>query len=603
MPDQPTAAPARTHPSWLQVVEGTRPILLIAPHAGRAGPAAAATLHPKVNDLHTAEITRELAATLNASALINFGMDRNRLDCNRVGELASQAAWLLDLIADSVESIIARSGHAWIALIHGWNIIEPRLDFGLGARSTSAELRPVGAAHISASDDFIISTLGDLSHRLTEIGVLPTFGARYPAGGPQNLLQAFTERHRGSDVRALRRLASFAEDRLTDAVQLELSVALRMPGRIRQSTTEVLADSFRRLGHHTDTADAAIAPGTDGSPPRFTIIRHSRPSRPKPPISRQPIAAPSRLGVEFYDPHAHFGAMASFDLGPGAIGARIMLLLGPRRVALFTGEGTPCLEGNRIALGPLALTAERDHLQLTFHGPAIVVPDGVAYLSIEQALASGSIEEAANLAIQFELGAAAPTLNDALAGIRDRDGVGSPITRFGAIDGRVALDGFQSPLAGWGRMGLAMSGLGNARFSSRRTIWACFPDHSELTAIETRLIAGGDRDEASALEYTASGSARLDLDRLDLDARSPEHPPDYISAAFRRSGVLHTMRGAIESFLPLSRPGPDRTRIYTTLGFARFEMDAHPGLGMFEYSRRTEPMRGASVDSSNGEED
>ena len=31
--------------------------------------------------------------------------------------------------------------------------------------------------------------------------------------------------------------------------------------------------------------------------------------------------------------------MASFDLGPTAMGARIMMMLDRRRVALFTGEG------------------------------------------------------------------------------------------------------------------------------------------------------------------------------------------------------------------------------------------------------------------------
>src|ERR1700751_2024389 len=69
---------------WLQAVEGRAPILLIAPHGGHAGQAARARLHPRINDLHTAEITRELARRLDAHALINVAMDRNLLDCNRV---------------------------------------------------------------------------------------------------------------------------------------------------------------------------------------------------------------------------------------------------------------------------------------------------------------------------------------------------------------------------------------------------------------------------------------------------------------------------------------------------------------------------------------
>jgi hypothetical protein len=57
--------------SWLEVIEGPAPILLIAPHGGCAGAASRSTLHPKVNDLETAAITRDLAQRLGAAALIN----------------------------------------------------------------------------------------------------------------------------------------------------------------------------------------------------------------------------------------------------------------------------------------------------------------------------------------------------------------------------------------------------------------------------------------------------------------------------------------------------------------------------------------------------
>ena len=67
--------------SWLEVVDGDAPVLLIAPHGGRAGAAAEATLHPKVNDLETASITRVLAARLDAYRLDQRrdGSQRDRL--------------------------------------------------------------------------------------------------------------------------------------------------------------------------------------------------------------------------------------------------------------------------------------------------------------------------------------------------------------------------------------------------------------------------------------------------------------------------------------------------------------------------------------------
>src|ERR1700722_7011893 len=122
---------------WLEVIEGPAPILLIAPHGGRAGAASRSTLHPKVNDLETAAITRDLALRLSAAALINAGMDRNEIDCNRLSQLGARAPWMLDLIAQSTNRMVERHGHATVLLIHGWNVIEPRIDFGLGLRDAN----------------------------------------------------------------------------------------------------------------------------------------------------------------------------------------------------------------------------------------------------------------------------------------------------------------------------------------------------------------------------------------------------------------------------------------------------------------------------------
>ena len=184
--------------SWLEVIDSDSPLLLIAPHGGRAEPRTRSMLNPKVNDLHTAEITRGLAARLGASALINVAMDRNRIDCNRLSQIIERAPWLLELIAERVDAIVARHGRVTVLLIHGWNIIEPRLDFGLGLRTSGGELRPPGSACVSACDEFINGPLAGLAERLRRHGIKPTYGMRYPGGGLQNLLQAFTARHRQS---------------------------------------------------------------------------------------------------------------------------------------------------------------------------------------------------------------------------------------------------------------------------------------------------------------------------------------------------------------------------------------------------------------------
>ncbi len=95
--------------SWLEVIDADSPVLLIAPHGGRAEPRTRSMLNPKVNDLHTADITRGLATRLGASALINVAMDRNRIDCNRLSQIIERAPWLLEMIADKVDAIVATS--------------------------------------------------------------------------------------------------------------------------------------------------------------------------------------------------------------------------------------------------------------------------------------------------------------------------------------------------------------------------------------------------------------------------------------------------------------------------------------------------------------
>src|ERR1700733_5451086 len=364
--------------SWLEGIDSASPLLLIAPHGGRAEPRTRSLLNPKVNDLHTAGITRGLATRLGASALINVAMDRNRLDCNRLSQIIERAPWLLELIADRISAIVARHGRVTVLLIHGWNIIEPRLDFGLGLRHFGGELRPPGSACVSAGDDFINGPLAGLADRLYRNGIKPTYGMRYPGGGLQNLLQAFTARHRQSPHAALRAISETAMTGVIDAAQLELSVALRMPGELRARCEDAIAEVFSGKGDSHVVRSANV------------INRAPRPFVAKSEIgAAATVAAPGRVGIEFYDPAARFGAMASFDVGGAGMGARIMMLFDGNGAALFTAEGRPTRSASAVTHGPLSLQREGESIVLAFHGPAVIVPDATAYLSIERALASG----------------------------------------------------------------------------------------------------------------------------------------------------------------------------------------------------------------------
>jgi hypothetical protein len=567
---------------WLETIDGDESILLIAPHGGHAGSASRATLHPKVNDLYTAEITRELARVMGGSALINAGMDRNEIDCNRIEQLAKRAPWLLEMIAQRTELIVQRHGQATIILIHGWNIIEPRLDYGLGLRSRNGALVPAGAACVSASDGFINGPLNALSLRLERHGIKPTFGLRYPGGALQNLLQAFTQRHRLSELGPLRRLCNLAADYRIDAVQLELSVALRLPGRIRARAMEAIAASFGEAA----LRKSAEAESVDNQGGNQVVVRSLRPLPPRP--APKVVPNPARIGIEFYDSRAKIGAMASFDIGAGANGGRILVMLGGRRVALFTGEGRPIVEENRITLGPLGLLVSEGRVEVSFSGAAIIVPDGTAYLSIERAIGSGAIDDAVKLSGELQMASAGSlNLSSLIRGVAQGDSVRTPIARFGRLLGGIQIDGHRQSLDASARIGFSMTGPGPFSIKSRRTIWAHFPRSPRLQAAEARSVSGsdGERDLGGRL-YVSDGPRECEVERVDIEAVAPEDSPAVVSADLPSAQRL---LGAVESFIPLSRPGPGGTRIYTSLGFARFRMGELDGVGMYEYSRRSDP--------------
>ncbi len=583
MAEPASVAHDASNKDWLEVIAADSPLLLIAPHGGRAEPRTRAILHPKVNDLHTADITRELAARVGASALINHAMDRNRLDCNRIAQIAESAPWLLEMIDERLREIVARHGRATILLIHGWNIIEPRVDLGLGLKLLGGELRPPGAAHVSASDEFIRGPLAEFAAHLREGGIKPSFGMRYPAGGAQNLLQAFTRRNRDSTVPALRAIAETAENGTVDALQLEFSVACRMPGPLREHCIDAMASAF--------SASSRIANAqTVGAP----IVRTPRPKLVS-PGPKAPPPQPTRVGIELYDPKSHIGAMASFDLGAGGFGARIMILLGARRVALFTGEGRVERTERGIALGALKLDQHGEALKLSFDGAAVIVPDSTEYLSIERALASGRLDPALRISVELTPFGTPLDLADILVAAKDPARLASALASFGKIVGEIVVEGDPRPLGGHARAGVSFTGLGPAKFASRRMAWACF---DAGTALEMRHTTSDGGDEYRTARIMTDGEwCEHELCSLTLEAPEVESPPHRMEAeigAAPGAAKRHVV-GNPESFIPLSRPGPDGSRIYTALGFAGFKMGEQSGSGMFEYSRRASSVMTADT--------
>ena len=359
---------------------GTAPLVLVAPHGGRRDaarrPWGSAPL--KVNDLHTAALTAELAAATGASALINTAADQNDVNLNRVSASHDRAPWFLERLAEALAATLARHGRATLLTVHGWNVVQPAVDVGLGC-TPGADPFAVGP-DAAVSPGFAETAVGALVRACAGRGIAATVGARYPARARENLLQLFTRRY-ASDGRALvAALAAMAP--AVDAVQLELGIPLRWPGRWRTHFVDACREVLPTLAARG--ADAGAAPAT--------TVR---------------VPVPYRLQFA----GAPFSGLAAVGSDGGA---RLLLFPSDGGLFLFTGERAGALAVETT--GPGATT-------LGYAGPLLRFPDTRPFLDLEGGLARARLVDA-DVRLTFT---AAHT--------------GGEAGDFGAVAGTVTLDG------------------------------------------------------------------------------------------------------------------------------------------------------------------
>ncbi|MGH7905120.1 MAG: hypothetical protein ACREP6_00665 [Candidatus Binataceae bacterium] len=558
--------PAGSLPDWIEVIEGDAPIVLLAPHGGRAGTEAAALTLPRINDLHTAEIARDLAARLGASAIINTAMDRNRLDCNRLTQVVAGAPSMLTALAEKLESCLARHQRAVVLAIHGWNLVEPRVDIGVGLCERDGILRPVRGAFVSVSEQFLNGALATLAGRLGRAGIAATFGMRYPAGAAQNLVQALTGRHRENHFAILRRLAALADNGAIEAAQLELSMALRISGSFREAAIQTLVEV---LGDQ----DGDLA--RDGR----RIIQRS--AIPRPPARKAAHdTRNARLGIEFYDPVRRIGIVASFDAGYSAGGGRLMILLPSGAISLYTADGRAGRQNGRIRAG--ALIAERigTALHLRFRGPALITPSDVAYTDIERALARSALEETAELSLEIKNSAAIDPgstleeLGKAAGGFFN--------SLFGGACGHLSLGRLDYQLGGVSRIGAAITAPGPAGLVERRMAWACLAPESKLCAVELEDFLNNRGQQRTGHLFENNKLAPVSFGFLEPASLTQK---TFGVAIWSSDGRELRLEGQVDGSISLMR-SLGSSRFHTRLAFAAFVLDGSAGAGIFETTRR-----------------
>ena len=367
----------------------------MAPHGGRRDPATRPWSDGglRTNDLHTAELTRELAIATGASALLNAGIDRNDVDLNRISTAHDGAPHFLEALAELLEAALARADRACVLTIHGWNVVQPSVDVGIGYRpGRHAPAAPPGP---TISAEFGRGALTALCAALATRGIGVSLGARYPARAPENLLQLFSRRHTADARPLVHRLATLGQR--CDGIQLELAVPLRWPGAWRTRLVASLVDALPALlGLRGDPASVPAA-------------------RP------EPVPGTART-FEFVGPDVC--GLAALDRA----GGRLLIFAPDGTLALFTGERIGGeADGN---VGGLWLQASADGGRtLAYDGPLAHFPDTTPFVDLEAGLARATVVDA-RCTIAF-----APA---------------HPGCAFGSIDGELVIEGQRRTLTGTG---------------------------------------------------------------------------------------------------------------------------------------------------------
>jgi hypothetical protein len=398
----PGWAKGESLPDWLALREGTRPVVIVAPHGGRR-------LRPirrgdSVNDLETAEIAWELATKLDAHAIVNHGLDRNEIDLNRITHLVGRAPGVLALLRGALDAASCDGRVPIVLFVHGWNMVVPCCDVGIGVRRRAGEITGRFPTLSRARFD---STIKAMEEELAQRGVSASIGRRYTASGRDNAAQLFSGRHAGHEDAAVAALARLAIEERVDAAQLELGIPLRWKGRLRDALIEGLVAALSREAEPGTTrtsngSGAAMSSVVSTASPDETRVIVPRvssgwkiDSRPRDHATGP--AEPAYALQAVLDPEAGVATFCGVEsTGPRSMAARFSLVFTDGSMMLLVGEGEWSGEPGHYQLEGFDWRATEGgaRIEVRLRAPMIRYPTHDAYLDLEQGLAGSRLEDA-----------------------------------------------------------------------------------------------------------------------------------------------------------------------------------------------------------------
>lgn len=559
-------------PPWMRFIQGDAPIIFIAPHGGRRPADAPIKDSIKVNDLYTAELTEELAARTGGYAIINCSLDRNELDLNRISQVRARAPWFLEALVELVAALAEQHEEVRVFFIHGWNVVQPVCDLGMGLKQKGQHVAPASKfASPTLSPAFFNSTVLSFRNITLALGLDVAIGRRYPAADKENVMQLFSSRFAHDPSPLVQRLAELSTQEKVHAVQLELGVGLRWPGKEREQFVEAFCQT---LGSPTALV-SSNGHGFASLPESAAETTHVVQPPPLPFSPSEPRKS-TRFGLHFHDPYSGLGIMGGIEFGgeePTHSG-RLMLSLGGTEMALFTGEDEARHAGAQVRVGGLTWRGEPEGWAISYHGPVMRFSHPQAFIRLEEGLAASRIEPA-RIDLRLKLPAQIDT-------------TGFPLF-LAHLHGEVHLQDQARSIDAWGFLDMLKSEE-TGRLLPRKLVSLPFgPDLGVfLSWVET---TAGPR--ASGILYHEGFPHQLRPEDWELHYTVEAGRPTAFRVSVRAlsSLALHCY-GEPLTAVPIVRHATQGSALNVTFGLSRVVWQGREARGVYEFSERRTDKHG-----------
>lgn len=546
-------------------IPGNEPILFVAPHGGRRPPEAPILDSIKVNDLYTAELTAELAQVTGGYALINHAYDRNDIDLNRISQVRADAPWFLAALVELLSALVVQYGSARVFFMHGWNVVQPVCDLGIGLKQRGNSLVHLGKAAPTLSAQFLTEAVLPFRDAALAQGIDVAIGRRYPAADKNNVMQLFSARFVEDPSPLVQTLAKMSIAGIVNAVQCELGVGLRWPGSERERFVTIFHQTLGKHAPHgspstSEFASLHLAPRVTPGPAQLNGA----------PIPLRHASESVRLGLHFHDPSSGLGLLGGVECNPieATHSGRLMLFLGGTEMVLFTGEDDNTTDPSRVHIGGFVWQTHETGLHISYRGTIMRFSHPQAFIRLEDGLAASWIEPAE---IALTLTLPTPLLTPP-----------APLY-LTHLQGEICLRDRRHTIDAWGFLD-QLKPEETGRLQPRRLLSLPFgPDLGVfLYWVETQH---GPR--SAGVVYHHGIPHALGPDHWELDYTFDDGRPSafWVSLTTPTSVVLRCY-GETLTRIPIVRHAPRGRALDVTFGLSRAVWQGRQALGVYEFSER-----------------